>query len=293
MNKQHFPNLARLIVLTLLAVPVITWANDCQQADRLYNDSLRAGSQQSYLLTQALNVCPNHVYALNNLATLRVQQGLLSEAQKLYKRAIEAAPNFALPYAGLGDVLMQRKRYQQAVDMFDKFLNKASGNRYLQQYVKRYEVRLEQAHSNIIVAANDIFESLCMSEDCITRNIGKPKLREIPIHFETESYQVKGKALQQCQEMAEGIHKAFRTSPSQYFRVRIEGHTDSRGTASFNKWLSEQRAKSVKEVLVNKFNVPRDRLVVVGFGEEAPVASNETKLGQLLNRRVTLVRLGK
>jgi outer membrane protein OmpA-like peptidoglycan-associated protein len=71
--------------------------------------------------------------------------------------------------------------------------------------------------------------------------------------------------------------------------LTIEGHTDATGTASHNQTLSEQRASSVKEYLVEK-GIDAKRLTAVGFGQSKPVADNATELGRAQNRRVELVR---
>jgi outer membrane protein OmpA-like peptidoglycan-associated protein len=69
--------------------------------------------------------------------------------------------------------------------------------------------------------------------------------------------------------------------------VRIEGHTDARGSTADNLALSERRAQAVKEYLVSH-GVSPERLVVVGFGGQKPIASSATAKGRALNRRVTL-----
>ena len=74
-------------------------------------------------------------------------------------------------------------------------------------------------------------------------------------------------------------------------RLRIEGHTDSVGDAQANMELSDQRAQSVMQYLVNQHGVSADRLEAVGMGEEQPVADNDTAEGRQNNRRVELVRL--
>ncbi len=68
-------------------------------------------------------------------------------------------------------------------------------------------------------------------------------------------------------------------------RIRVEGHTDNVGSASYNKDLSQRRAATVVAYLASK-GVPRERLVPAGFGFERPVASNATALGRAKNRRV-------
>jgi len=67
--------------------------------------------------------------------------------------------------------------------------------------------------------------------------------------------------------------------------IRIEGHTDSRGSRKRNIKLSLRRAKAVLKRLV-KMGVARDRLEAVGIGPDRPIDSNKTKLGRANNRRV-------
>ncbi|WP_372766292.1 OmpA family protein [Pseudoalteromonas sp.] len=67
--------------------------------------------------------------------------------------------------------------------------------------------------------------------------------------------------------------------------LSIEGHTDSSGSESYNQTLSERRARSVQQYLVNQ-SIMSDRLSVTGYGEMRPVASNETAAGKAKNRRV-------
>jgi len=69
--------------------------------------------------------------------------------------------------------------------------------------------------------------------------------------------------------------------------IRIEGHTDSTGSDSYNQLLSESRASSVRDFLLNQ-GIEPSRTRAVGYGERYPVASNETAAGREQNRRVEL-----
>ena len=68
-------------------------------------------------------------------------------------------------------------------------------------------------------------------------------------------------------------------------KIRIEGHTDSRGKDAFNKKLSDARAKSVMTFLVKK-GIAKDRMSAIGLGEEVPIDTNLTEEGRANNRRV-------
>jgi len=74
--------------------------------------------------------------------------------------------------------------------------------------------------------------------------------------------------------------------------ISIEGHTDNRGNKDYNQRLSEKRAKTVFDALVKR-GIPSDRLQVVGYGLERPIASNATPAGQQQNRRVEIFFLGE
>ncbi len=69
------------------------------------------------------------------------------------------------------------------------------------------------------------------------------------------------------------------------YDVTIIGHTDSRGSAAFNKTLSTKRALSVKNDLVSR-GVEASRIQTLGSGEEEPVADNATAEGRAQNRRI-------
>lgn len=83
--------------------------------------------------------------------------------------------------------------------------------------------------------------------------------------------------------------KAMKSNPD--VRVRIVGHTDSTGAADYNKGLSERRATSVRSYLIKHGGVALTRMQVGGTGEAEPLASNATRQGRALNRRVEFIVL--
>jgi len=70
-------------------------------------------------------------------------------------------------------------------------------------------------------------------------------------------------------------------------RFRIEGHTDSTGSAERNQALSQERAQSVMNYLIGK-GIPSNRMTAVGYGEDRPIADNNTREGRRTNRRVEI-----
>jgi outer membrane protein OmpA-like peptidoglycan-associated protein len=75
-------------------------------------------------------------------------------------------------------------------------------------------------------------------------------------------------------------------------KIEISGHTDNKGSDEYNQKLSENRAKSVVDYLVEK-GITQDQLIFKGYGEAKPIASNDTDEGQQLNRRIEFEILSK
>ncbi|PCK09446.1 MAG: flagellar motor protein MotB [Alteromonadaceae bacterium] len=68
--------------------------------------------------------------------------------------------------------------------------------------------------------------------------------------------------------------------------VQIEGHTDERGKASYNRSLSQKRADAVAKVLVDHFSTSSERVKSVGVGEDRPLVPNDSEANRAKNRRV-------
>ncbi|HET7712051.1 MAG TPA: OmpA family protein [Thermoanaerobaculia bacterium] len=99
--------------------------------------------------------------------------------------------------------------------------------------------------------------------------------------FDFDSAALRGSSRDSLQEMAEVFNRYPNT------RIRVEGHTDSTGTASYNKRLSQRRAYSVENYLQG-LGVRGSRIDAVGYGESQPRASNASARGRQLNRRVEI-----
>jgi outer membrane protein OmpA-like peptidoglycan-associated protein len=84
-------------------------------------------------------------------------------------------------------------------------------------------------------------------------------------------------------EIAQRVDEFLASSPKG--KIRIEGHTDSVDTDDYNLWLSDMRAKSVRDALIAR-GIPPEALTPLGKGEKSPVASNETPEGRADNRRI-------
>jgi len=76
------------------------------------------------------------------------------------------------------------------------------------------------------------------------------------------------------------------------YRFRIEGHTDTVGSAGYNKELSDRRAAAVRNYLAANFKVDPARLEAVGMGEEGLLVPTADQTAEPRNRRVAVINLG-
>ncbi|MCF6357472.1 MAG: OmpA family protein [Draconibacterium sp.] len=106
------------------------------------------------------------------------------------------------------------------------------------------------------------------------------------IYFETDSFRILPESEPELQKLVTFL------SNNPTLRVEIQGHTDNSGNSIKNYNLSGFRAKSVANYLVLK-GIKPERLLSVGYGENRPVATNETKNGRTLNRRTTVKIVGE
>jgi outer membrane protein OmpA-like peptidoglycan-associated protein/opacity protein-like surface antigen len=72
--------------------------------------------------------------------------------------------------------------------------------------------------------------------------------------------------------------------------IEVRGYTDNVGREASNQQLSEKRAVSVRQYLIDQ-GISADRLTAVGYGEESPIASNDTPEGRGKNRRIEFYRV--
>jgi peptidoglycan-associated lipoprotein len=79
----------------------------------------------------------------------------------------------------------------------------------------------------------------------------------------------------------------LKADPQNVF-IEIEGHTDNVGSVEGNERLGMERADTVKRYLYEQHQIPLHKMNVISFGEEKPVAPNNTRDGRAMNRRVVV-----
>jgi outer membrane protein OmpA-like peptidoglycan-associated protein len=124
----------------------------------------------------------------------------------------------------------------------------------------------------------------CAQPDTATENCKPPLMKpmsiKLAVQFDTNSDLVKDIYLADIGKLADFMKQHSN------IKVTIEGHTDDRGNDYLNKMLSQRRAHSVRNILIQQFGITSDRVNFVGYGEERPVADNTSEQGRTANRRV-------
>jgi OmpA-OmpF porin, OOP family len=111
----------------------------------------------------------------------------------------------------------------------------------------------------------------------------------LKIQFDINSYTIRRGSYKILNELGKAL-----SDPRLRERIiTINGHTDSDGKEKYNVRLSLNRAGSVKQYLVDHYDISPDRLRVVGYGESMPLKPNTSKENKQLNRRVEIVAAKK
>lgn len=103
--------------------------------------------------------------------------------------------------------------------------------------------------------------------------------KDLDVKFDFDKAEIRAGEENQLDEFAQFLQEHPDTS------AVLEGHTDSYGPAAYNEKLSHRRAESIKNYLVEKYDIDPARLTTKGLGENNPIASNETRPGRQRNRR--------
>lgn len=102
------------------------------------------------------------------------------------------------------------------------------------------------------------------------------------IHFDYDSFEISETSREILRENARWIQQ------NQGYRIILEGHTDERGSSAYNLALGERRAMMVRQYL-QQLGIPGERLQILSYGEEKPVAFGQTEMDFRQNRRVEFI----
>lgn len=158
------------------------------------------------------------------------------------------------------------------------------------------ETQVEQNQTRLDSQEDNIGEISQTAQEALERAIAAGQLAEGKFLYETVFSDDKVRFgfdeadLTDTAEQALGFFVDDLKARNQDVFIEIQGHTDSIGSAEYNRILGERRAQSVRRYL-SQSGIPLHRMSVISYGMSAPIADNSTDEGRSLNRRVTLVVL--
>ena len=160
-----------------------------------------------------------------------------------------------------------------------------------QQRVQQNEVRIDavdkSAQSGIGEAKGSAAAAMSKAQEAEKAAKGKliytVTLSNDKVRFPVNKAEISDEAKAMLDEAVAPLVKANR---GVYFE--IEGHTDSTGEAAYNFRLGEERAMAVRDYIAKTHAVALNRLNVISYGEDKPVAENKTRDERAQNRRVVI-----
>ncbi len=307
--------LNQIIFIITLSLPVTIWAaTPCDQATqnviKVYH--LRhtlSLAQQKYLLQQAINLCPNHAHAHNNLGVLLEQEGNLTAALSHYRQAVSSLPDYVQAWLGIGDVLYQQGQYPLSLEAYLQICTKhprarlritelLRDNRY--RTVDGSQVMGHESLSLLFdkTRLQSFYQKVtnCRQVDkSIAPDIGATKmLLETtvifrPFHFKVGKHDLSLVSEAQMDEVATSLMNKKTQN------ILIHGHSDSKPFAGSSKtksdylnWqLSQKRAESVRAALVLR-GILNNRMKTLGYGDSRPLVSGKSEAALAQNRRVEI-----
>jgi outer membrane protein OmpA-like peptidoglycan-associated protein len=158
-----------------------------------------------------------------------------------------------------------------------------------------YKAQLMPGSYTVVVESKDYVKQTA----ALIIEKGKPLVRDFAmlkvgmsitlrgIYFDFDKSTIKPESRPALEDAA----KMLKENPT--ISVEIQGHTDSKGSDSYNLSLSDRRAASVVLYLVQNLGIDHSRLTSRGYGESMPIATNDTDSGRALNRRVEFAVTGE
>ena len=279
----------RYLIFSVLLM-IMIWhgyapAMDCNRGSEYYQQARLAADprQRIYWLQRSTAACPNF-NAFYMLGRLYSRQGQPDQALDAFTRAEEVAASVrseALALGRQGEVLTQTGQLPRALrtlELANQF-HPAPAPVWLEAALRNARI---QSFRNVVAAADiaSIFDTgLYTSKN--GRFIVRPTVN-LPVHFDFDRADLNPAGKKQVWELGKALSRATMRQSS----FLLVGHTDKRGTRTYNLTLSEKRAETVKKELERQFPSLVGQLQAAGRGESQLLYDGDDETDHLLNRRV-------
>lgn len=160
---------------------------------------------------------------------------------------------------------------------------------YVNEQVAMVDTRVSTVDARVTQVEGTAGQALQRANDAHKLAEGKflyeVVLSDDSVKFPSDRHALSPEAEQRLAELAQRLR-----SENRNVYLEIQGHTDAAGDTEYNDQLGEARAEAVRRSLARQ-GVALNRMSTISYGEEAPVAPNDTAEGRAQNRRVAIVVL--
>lgn len=281
-------------------------AEDCEQATDLVLQAYDGGqagmaaAEQQQLLQQALQLCPQHPEAHNNLGDLLENAGDYDAALSHYRAAVQSQPDLAAAWFGIGEVYGKTGQFPLALDAYLNGCHDPDARQRVEDLPRSERYKISEAGEILNK------ESLLLLFDETRREDIRFRLKECGFGFKASVatefifrnllFDLGQATLQgDARPQIEQICAALREISGK--RIIINDHTDKQwskdappteaANAQCNLELSQARAATVADALA-ELGVPRSQMETNGYGWTQPLVNAETGDAYAQNRRVTI-----
>ncbi len=187
-----------------------------------------------------------------------------------------------------GNVKHGKANENDKYDIDYRYLNKKNKGHFLfttPDTKGQYSFRLFNSNAGIEVTHVNFSVTHSVNAEFLKKELNdKGKVVLNGIYFDTGKDTIKPESKPLLKEVATLLKNNATLS------LRIEGHTDNKGSNDSNMQLSKKRSSAIKIYLLTNFKIQSSRLSAKGLGESKPVADNSTAFGRSQNRRVELIK---
>lgn len=280
MNVYKFSTL--IISFFWIIINPVT-AEDCVAAGESFNQARNAKQINKRLahLNTSIEHCPTFVAWYIKGRTYQEMEKL-SLAGDAFLEAKKYADNDKSVAQSLGraaEVMFSQNKSQSAMSLLRTAIRT---HKPTPKWMSNLLAKLDNQSEGSVMSAENIANALDKADSEATKSFGVVPAIHLRVNFKYNSAILKGNGKQQVNELA----KALTRLSNKGYQFRLVGHTDKRGSNSYNQSLSKKRAEKVRQVIGNKKSSLQSMICVEGKGESELLYEGNTENEHKRNRRV-------